>query len=201
MKRNMYLGALLVLFFMFVVGARAFGAPALYDDFSDTYIDNGKWDAREFVREVAEGQLVSKIGSSTFNSHARNNTPFENPSSIYAIQCDITIVATTLDTGTSARSFARIDGRFYNTKNSGTQEGDVWAGVYIGDRGNGGLEAWWEIVESLNDLGNSWADIGQGTLIGPDPPEPDDGLTTGIAYTTKIEYNAANTYKASGCQG
>ena len=188
MKRNLYLVMVLALFPMLAVGSQAFASPALYDDFSATYIDNGKWDSRELVREVVDGKLVSKVGNSTSNMHARNSTPFGDPlgdpSSIYAIQCEITVVETVLDTGTWAQSFARIDGRFYNTLNSGTEKGDVWAGVYIGNRGSG-LEAWWEIAESTDDEGNSWADIGSGTLTV-------SGLITGTAYTTKIEYDETN---------
>ena len=185
MKRNPYLGIVLALFSMFVVGAQAFGSPALYDNFSGPYIDNEKWDARELVREVVDGKLVSKVGNSTSNMHARNNTPFENPSSIHAIQCDITMVETVLDTGTPRLSFARIDGRFYNTLNSGTQKGDVWAAVHIGDRGSG-LEAWWEIVEVLDDEGNSWQWIASDKLL-------TGALSYGTAYTTKIEYNETNS--------
>ncbi|HUT71907.1 MAG TPA: choice-of-anchor U domain-containing protein [Desulfatiglandales bacterium] len=184
MRRLLYLTMVSVLFSAFVVGGQAFGAPALYDDFAGTYIDSQKWSNRELVREVAGGKLVSKIGNDTSTDQARNNTPFQNPSSINIIQCDITVVATNLDGGTDPRSFARVDGRFYNTLNSGTEKGDVWAAVFIGDRGSG-LEAWWEIIESLDDEGNSWADRGHDTLAtGP--------LSYGIAYTAKIEYDKTN---------
>jgi len=92
-----------------------------------------------------------------------------------------------LDTGTDPQSFARIDGRFYNTEtpNPTTHKGDIWAGVFIGDRGSG-LEAWWEIWEVTDDEGNNYQDGGHGTLnIIPD-------LTTGTPYTAKIEYDGNN---------
>jgi hypothetical protein len=132
----------LVLFSIFTVWAQAFAAKSLLDNFLGPNIDSQKWEWREFVREVVAEKLVSKIGNNTFTEHARNNTGFQNPSSITTIECDITIVATKLDTGTDPRSFARVDGRFYNTLNSGTEKGDIWVALFIGNRGSD-LEAWW----------------------------------------------------------
>ena len=104
-------------------------------------IDSSKWKEVDFVREVAGGNLVSKVANNTSTPNARNNTSFQNPSTIEDIECVITIVEVNLDTGADNSSFARIDGRFYNTLNSGTEEGDVWAGLHIGNRGSG-LEVW-----------------------------------------------------------
>jgi hypothetical protein len=172
-----------VLFSIFILGVPAFGDTGLYDDFSGPYIDGQKWIDRELVREVVDGKLVSKVGNDTSTEEARNNLAFQNPSSINVIQCDITVVDTNLDTGSGSQSFARINGRFYNANTSDptTQKGDVWAGVFIGDRGSG-LEAWWDINQCLDDAGNSWADRGRGTL-------PVPGLTYGAPYTTKLEYD------------
>jgi hypothetical protein len=186
MKRNFYLCLLFGLVFALIVNTQAFAAKALYDDFSGTYIDGQKWKARELVREVVGGKLVSKIGNSATNTNTRNGTKFQNPSSINVIQSDIIVVATNLDTGTNLASFARIDGRFYNTANSGTNRGDIYAGVSIGDRGSG-LEAWWYVAEISNDAGNSWDAIGSGTLNVP-------GLAYGNSYTTKIAYDGANGF-------
>ena len=62
MKQNFYKSMVLVLFSVFILGAPAFGAPTLYDNFSGQYIDSQKWYYRELVREVAGGKLVSKTG-------------------------------------------------------------------------------------------------------------------------------------------
>lgn len=185
MKRYFYLLLLLGLALCLIFNTQA-AAKSLYDDFSGDFIDGSKWRDREHVREVVGGQLVSKVGNNTTNDHVRNTTKFQDPSSINVIECDIIVVATNLDTGTNLSSFARIDGRFYNTLNSGTERGDIYAAVYIGDRGSG-LEAWWAVGESLDDEGDSWDDIGTGTLIVP-------GLTYGNSYTTKIEYDEANGF-------
>lgn len=187
MKRNLYLGMILVLFSIFIVGAQAFGAKSLYDDFSGTYIDSQKWYNREFVREVVAEQLVSKIGNASGTGMFRNRTSFIDPASINTIECEITVVATELDTGTDPGSFARIDGFFYNTQASGGATGDIWVAVFIGDRGNG-LEAGWEVGEALNDNLTNWEDIASGTLIGPGV------LTYGAPYTAKIEYDEADGF-------
>jgi hypothetical protein len=188
MKRNLYLGIILLLFSVFFAGGQAFGAKSLLDDFSGSYIDSAKWRNGELVREVVNEMLVSKIGNDAYTYQGRNNTPFQNPSSINSIQCDITVIETKLDSGTDPRSFARIDGRFYNTNtaNPTTHKGDVWAAVFIGNRGSG-LEAWWEIHESSDDTGDSWEDRGHGTLDVL-------GLTSGVPYTTKLEYDGTNQF-------
>jgi hypothetical protein len=186
MKRYFYLCLMLGLAFGLIVNTQAFAASALYDDFSGTYIDGQKWNERELVREVVGGQLVSKVRNSTTNINANNLTSFQNPSSINIIQCDITVVATNLDTGTNVYSAARLDGYFYNNSNSGTQLGNIWAGIFIGDRGNG-IEAWWLVTESQDDQGWTWIDIGTGTLSVP-------GLAYGNSYTTKIEYDGTNGF-------
>ncbi len=187
MKRYFYLCLLLGVIFALIINTQAFAARALYDDFSGNLIDSSKWKEVDFVREVAGGNLVSKVANNTSTPNGRNNTPFQNPSSINVIECDITLVEVNLDAGTDNRSFARVDGRFYNTLNSGTEQGDVWAGVFIGNRGNG-LEAWWEVSESLDAGGDTWEEKGSGTLtVVP-------GLTEGNPYIVKIEYDGTNGF-------
>ena len=186
MNRNLSLIIYLTLFFALFLCTSAFGAR-IYDDFSGTYIDGQTWNDRELVREIVVGKLISKVGNSTTSGYARNTTAFKNPSTIDIIQSDITVVETVLDTGNNPQSFARIDGRFYNTKAAGGATGDIWAGVFLGDRGNG-LEAWWEVYESLDDPGSNWEEKGSGPLIGPGT------LTYGTAYTAKLAYDGTNGF-------
>ena len=189
MKQIFSISIALVLFPIFIIGAEAFGAKSLYDDFSGTYIDSQKWKYREFVREVVGGKLVSKIGNDSGNGYFRNNTPFQNPESITDIECELTVVKTNLDTGSQPSSFVRIDGFFYNTQVSGGATGDIWAGVYIGDRGNGGLEAFWAVDEALDDNLTNWENKGSGTLIGPGT------LNYITSYTAKIKYDGSNGFE------
>lgn len=186
MKRPLCSCLILGVAFAVIFNSPAIASRSLYDDFSGNYIDSEKWNEGEFVREVVAGKLVSKVGNHPAANRARNNTAFQDPSTIKAVQCEITLVATNLDTGTDPMSFARVDGRFYNTLNSGTEKGDIWVGIFIGDRGSG-LEAWWQVNESLDDEGNSWDEKSSGILNVP-------GLTYGNPYTVKIEYDGANGF-------
>jgi len=186
MKRTIFIIAYLLLFSVFFITGQAFGAR-VYDDFSGTYIDGQRWNDRELVREVVGGKLVSKVGNGPWCCTS-NNTAFLNPSTINVMQSDITVVTAILDTGTNPFSCARIQGLFYNTQTSGVgATGDIWAGVSIGDRGSG-LEAWWNVEESLNADRTNWSNKGSGTLIGPGT------LTHGTAYTAKIAYNGTNGF-------
>ena len=191
MKRYSWFTLIFVFFVFYCLNCNVFAAKELYDDFSGTYIDSQKWNYREFVREIVAGKLVSKIGNNMFNGKARNKTSFQNPESINAIQCEIEVVETNLDTGNNPISFARIGGFLYNTQAAGGATGDIWAQVLIGDRGSG-LEAFWEVSEALDDDLYDWEKKGSGTLIGPDPP---DNLKYGTAYTAKLEYVGNNVVK------
>lgn len=105
------------------------------------------------------------------------------------------MVTTVLESGSNPRSWARVDGIFYNKNASGDSTGDIWAGVHIGDRGSG-LEAWWEAEEKLDDNGDDWGSLGEGTLIGPGT------LSYGTAYTVRISYNGSNgiTFTVNGVE-
>ncbi len=166
-------------------------ARMLYDDFSGTRMDDQKWmnqwtDLTELVREVANGELVSKVGNNSKTLVARNHTEFKNPETIHTIQCEITVHETTLDTGTEPEAFARVNGVFYNSRSSGGAAGDVWAGVQIGDRGSG-LEAWWEVWEVLDNNKSDWDETGSGTLAV-------SGLAYGSVYTVKLVYDGSNGF-------
>jgi hypothetical protein len=190
MKKGFCAGTVIVLFFMVVMGAEAVVAKSLYDDFSGAYIDAGKWEYRELVREVdpVAGKLVSKIGNPSVSGSFWNGTDFQNPESVSAIECEITVVATKLDTGNGAFSTARIEGDFYNTEFFGGATGEIRAVVGIGDQGNG-LEAYWQVLEYLNDNLTDWDIIGSGTLI------PAGRLTHGMPYTVKIKYDGTNRFQ------
>ena len=96
------------LLFFCCLTIEAYAEKKLYDDFSGTYLDSKKWKYREFVREVAAGKLVLKVGNNAAIEDARNSIRFKNPEGISSIECEITVVATNLDTGNNPISFARI---------------------------------------------------------------------------------------------
>jgi hypothetical protein len=167
-------------------GANVVTAKTLYDDFSATYLDSGKWIQGQLVREVSEGMLVLEVHNSVNEGVVRETVPFADPSSIHTIECDIVLNTAALDSGTDSESFARIDGRFYNAQNSGTERGDIWAGLYLGDRGNG-IEAWWTVNEAMDNDGNIWEEKDSAPLNIP-------GLSYGQSYTLKIDYHDENEF-------
>ena len=189
MKRILFISMVLVLFSMGNVTSDAFGAKSLFDDFSGPYIDGEKWSYREYVQAVdpVAGKLVSKTGNPATAGKVYNTISFEEPESITAIECELTIVAISLDTG-RAVSFARIEGDFYNTQFLGGAAGDILATVGIGDSGNG-LQAFWNVSESLDDNLSEFEIIGSGTLI------PPGRLTHGTAYKVKIAYDGKNGFE------
>jgi len=194
MKRLRFIIPILVIM-GFVFGISFVSAQTIYDDFSGNYIDSDKWTDQEFVREVSQGKLIMKVSNSTAEEGIRNRTVFMDPASIDVIECNLTVNTAILDTGSNQESFARINGRFYNTLAGATEKGDIWAGLYLGNRGNG-IEAWWEIHEATDDTGDTWEEKGSGTLAVP-------GLNYGLTYTLKIDYNGNNgfTFTVGGVNG
>ena len=186
MKRICYLSTSLIFLAVCILGIQTVTAKSLYDDFPSTYLDSSKWIQGEFVREVSQGKLVMILHNSPTEEYIRKGAPFVDPSSINTIECDIMLSAATLDSGDNSDSFVWVDGRFYNAQNSGTERGDIWAGLYFGDRGNG-LEAWWVVSEATDDDGNNWDDKGSGSLNIP-------GLSYNQSYTVKIDYDGANEF-------
>ena len=95
---------------------------------------------------------------------------------------------TVLDNGSEPESFARIGGYFYNINDSGGATGDIFAQIKIGDRGNGGLEAFWYVDQRLTDDGSEWQELGIGTLIGPGT------LQYNTSYQVKLSYDGNSTF-------
>jgi len=186
MKRFIFLFILMIFLFISILGIQSVTAKTLHDDFSGDYFDSNKWKNQEFVREIANGELVLKIRNSINNEHAFGHTLFKNPDTINTIQYDISVKEANLDSGTDTLSFVRIQGLFYNTKISGGATGDVAAILYLGNRGSG-LEAWWEVHEADDDERSSYTEKGSGTLDVP-------GLDFGISYTTKMEYDGDKNF-------
>ena len=188
MKQSLCSFIILTVIAVSFVSVPAFSGE-IYDDFSETYINPEKWKQREYVREVTGGKLVSKAANS-IGSDVYNNTHFRNGSSINVIQSDITVIRAVLDTGSSPFSCARVQGWFYNTKTSGGATGDIWAGVFIGERGSG-LEAWWTVLEYLDDELTEYEVKGTGSII------PPGELVYGTSYTAKLSYDGNNGFQFS----
>jgi len=159
-------------------GINTVTAKSLYDDFSGNYLDSSKWDDREFVREIANGKLVSISRAESGGS--RNRTTFRNSESIFAIQAAVTPVASSIGSGSNVVSKIRLDGQFFNSQPAGGETGDVWAAIRIEDDGNG-LESNYVVVEALDDNWDTWNVWAEDTIS--------TGLSYGQTYNLKIEYN------------
>jgi len=203
MRRYICLMLFLGLAFSLIINTQVFAAgKTLYDDFSSNYIDGSKWTQRTYALEVVNGQYVSKLGNRTPGMSAeiapgifRNNLRFTNPGTINSIECEITVVETKLDSASGSISSARVGGFFYNINETGGVTGDIFAQIRIGDRGNGGLEAFWEVQEMLSDDTSTWdiygtgIDVlGTGTIIAPGT------LNYNTPYKVKISYDGDRSF-------
>jgi hypothetical protein len=173
----------------------AVAGKILLDDFSSAYIDGSKWRQRTYVKEIVDGQYVSKLGNRSPGMGAeispgkfRNNLGFASPDTINSIECEITIVEAKLDSAPDSKSFARIAGYFYNKNETGGATGDIFAVIKIGDRGNGKLEAYWQVKELLTDDTESKSVIGSGTILDLDNPKVNP------PYKVKISYDGDRTF-------
>ena len=193
MRFKYYMSALLIMVFLFIFLPDVWAGKTLYDDFSGALIDNNKWSGSEAVLEVdpVREKLISKISNAPNDGTKALTILFQNPGSINAVECELTVIEANLDTGYGASSTAGIEGYFYNTLSSEEasedtpNNGNVAAAVYIGDRGNG-LEAFWTVKEMVN---GSLEEKGAGTLIPPETLEYETG------YIVKIIYDGDNGFE------
>jgi len=166
-----------ILFSVFVFASVAFGARALYDDFSSG-LQEYKFDAGPMQREIISGELVSGLARrANPDGFRRNRTPFANPNTINVIQADVRVDFT--NAADVENVAAQIEGVFYKAMNG--QE--IWAGVFIGDH-NAGLQAWWGVAAINVDQSVNLINSGPIT----------SGLSPGTFYTTKISYNGADSF-------
>jgi hypothetical protein len=130
------------------------------------------------VREIVNGKLVSISRAESGDS--RNRTTFRDSASIYAIEADVTPITSTFGGGSNVYSIIRLDGQFFNSQPAGGVTGDVWAAIKLVDKGNG-LEATYEIAETLDDNWDTWNTWAEDTIS--------TGLSYNQTYTLKISYD------------
>jgi hypothetical protein len=139
------------------------------------------------------------MGAEVIPGIFRNHLPLAEPAGsqtlddIKSIECEVTVVEAQLDSAPGSRSHALIFGFFYNKNTEGGATGDIMALVRIGERGNGGLEASWVVVELLSDDGQQERvlDGGLGTLVGPGTLQYD------TPYKLKLSYDGNETFRFS----
>ncbi len=183
-NRVLSLGCLLLP--LLLATQQAAGAQrTLIDDFSGSTVDFGAWSTTAALREIVDGRLILKAGSAAnVGSRTRIRT---RSTALSSLEGTLTVEAASVEAG--SWSMVRLEGIYYNAQSAATTDytGDVWAAIFVGERGNG-LEAWWEIWESLNGGFTSDVMRDDGTLAMPGE------LTTGTAYRARIEYDGAETF-------
>jgi len=180
---------------MIFIALPAWSARELVDDFSGATIDFTKWsgfdpsdDITEYFVRINTGDdnlVLINVGDGTsLYRDQRSRTWVLNPV-LSAIEATISVVSVE-DGGSKAA--ANLEGQYYNANSAAPadQNGDVFATVSIGDRGNG-LEAWWEIHVSTHSTFESWNET-SGTIIAPGT------LNLNTAYVAKIEYDSDKTF-------
>ena len=185
MKKKIFL-SLIGLFVGLFFSTHAFSLT-LYDDFSGTYIDKGKWKWGEWVREINGGKLILKQASP--NPVAITSYPyadfnwlrFSNQNSVNSIQADVTISENIVINQAEAR--VGLGGRWYNdgTAGGGTT-GDIWGEIALRSGGPTGLVASWGVAKFTNSDGTSLTVLGGGDFITP--------ITLGTTYTAYIGYDS-----------
>lgn len=164
-------------------------ARELVDDFNGSTIDFTKWsgfdhadDISEQLIRIEDGKLVLMNASDGAEDHSTitslTNTHFS------FLRAEISVISA--ESGGSAAT-ASIEGQYYNASSAAAtdQVGDVAAMVFVGDRGSGGLEAWWEIRVSTHPEFEDWTETtGVITLPGT--------LLFGNPYAAEIQYNVVN---------
>ncbi len=155
-----------------------FSDSYLYDGFTADFLDPEKWDRTDKVREIRNGHLFSSIAGKTQpEGFVLNQTIFRHADTINAIAADITYLGGEIKNENTFMTGAQIEGVFYSDGN-----GDVWASINVGGRGNG-PEAWWGVMTG----GGQW---NSGSI----PVE----IETGSEYDVKIAYDAdANQFTFS----
>ncbi len=144
----------------------------LYDDFSGDNIDQTKWLQGEYVREIQNGKLVSKI--TAYGSRVRNRLEFKNPVPIQYIEADVTITNIEGDLGSTgvpnyANPRAQLTGFFYNdgtASGSGSLRGEVQGNIQISPFNNQ-LWVYWHVWKSTDDAGTTWSTLTWGYFPTP----------------------------------
>jgi len=187
---------------MIFIALPAWSARELVDDFSGTTMDFPKWSGFDSADDITEyfvgvnvavgGKIANETlvlinvgdGSALFR-HQKSRAVLRNPK-LSAMEATISVVSVE-DGGSQAA--ASLEGQYYNTLSAAptNQDGDVFATVSIGDRGNG-LEAWWEIHVSTHPTFETWNET-SGTIIGPA-----GNLSLDTPYVARIEYNGTQTF-------
>ena len=160
-------------------------AEVLVDDFNGTTMNFPKWSGFDPADDISEqfiridgGKLVLMNVSDGSGNHS-TRTWLTSVDTL--LRANISVIS--VENGGGAAT-ASIEGQYYNANSVAPtdQVGDVAAMVFIGDRGLGGLEAWWEIHVSTHPEFETWTET-TGNINVSQP------LLIGNPYVAKITYD------------
>jgi len=162
-------------------------AETLVDDFNSTTMNFSKWSGFDPVDDISEqfiridGDDENLVLMNVSDGSGNHSTRTWLTSVDTLLQANISVIS--VENGDGAAT-ASIEGQYYNANSAAPtdQVGDVAAMVSIGDRGSGGLEAWWEIHVSTHPDFETWTETtGIITLPGT--------LLIGNSYVAEITYD------------
>jgi hypothetical protein len=145
-------------------------------------IDETAWANLELIRSAENGALHSVVrsyGSAVTNNNLSNNLLILNPSAINSIEAKVT-VNEILNTSLSITR-ARIGGFFFSY-NDGTQTGDYYAEIKIGEDLTNGLNAYYFVERCFDAPTCANTDPSSRKFGTPIPVNVGDSHTLGIAY-------------------
>jgi hypothetical protein len=172
----------------------SWAARELVDDFNGPTIDFTKWS--NFDPAFSAGEFAARIDTVADNlvlteasdgsRYQRTRVRVEN-TTLTAMQATISVVSA-IDGGGGVAA-AAVDGQYYSAISAAPTDvnGDVFASVLIGERGNG-LEAWWDIYQSTDPDFDTSTFVSSGVINLPGT------LNFNTPYVAKIEYDGNRTF-------
>ena len=180
-------GIFVVLLLLISHSLPTLAARELVDDFNGETMNFPVWSGYDPADDISEqfigiddGKLVLMNVSDGAANHSTRTWLTSTHFSF--LRANISVISAESGGGAATAS---IEGQYYNANSTAAtdQVGDVAAMVFIGDRGSGGLEAWWEIRVSTHSEFETWTDTsGIITLPGT--------LLFGNYYDTEITYDS-----------
>jgi hypothetical protein len=177
-----------------IISLPASAASKLVDDFNGATMNFPKWSgfdpaddiSEQFIRIDGDDEnLVLMNVSDGLGDHSTRT--WLTSTHFSSLHANIAVISA--DGGGGAAT-AGLEGQYYNA-NSATptnQVGDVAAMVFIGERGSGGLQAWWEIRVSTHPDFETWRLDSTGNI-------PFSGtLLFGNPYKVEIKYDSVRTF-------
>ena len=152
-----------------------------YDNFSSPTIDPTKWVTYEFVREISNGKLRTKVRTGSASSTDPINSSLPSIVPIKAAQAKVTLLDLQNPQGLMEK--VGIDGAFYNDGTPGEgQIGDVQALVRIVSTWLT-LQADWEVLRCADSASDTTETLATGVFSTP--------IVLGNTYTLFIQWDGS----------